>query len=63
MFSLGEFELEPYAFRLVAPGYASDVRVMVRSIMVQGGDPEEDPDHPTTIVGCENQAAMMLSSD
>ena len=63
VFSLGEFELEAYAFRLVAPGHASDVRVMVSPAIVQGGDPEEDPDHPTTIVGAENQTAMMLSSD
>ena len=63
VFSLGQFELEPYALRLVANSHASDVRVMVRSTIVQGGDPEEDPDHPTTIVGAENQTAMMLSSD
>ena len=63
VFSLGKFELEPYALRLVANSHASDVRVMVRSTIVQGGDPEENPDHHTTIVGAENQTAMMLSSD
>ena len=28
VFSLGQFELEPYALRLVANSHASDVRVM-----------------------------------
>src|SRR6058998_2360375 len=63
VFSLGQFELEPYALRLVANSHASDVRVMVRSPIVQGGDPEDTADHHTTIVGAENQTAMMLSSD